>query len=107
MQGWDLALTVLRSYRDALPQASRPDAANGRVSVAMRHEDGLQQSAFSVTTHLVIVDVVATSYKGKHVCLHSEFSWSLPLSRCIIEVKLPLCQQCFMMCAPPAKSLLP
>ena len=74
MQGWDLALTVLRSYRDALPQASGPDAANGRVSVAMRHEDGLQQSAFSVTTHLVIVDVVATSYKGKDVCLHSELA---------------------------------
>ena len=71
LQGWDLALTVLKSYRDALPQASAPEAANGRGSAAMGPEQSLQQSASSLTVHLVVVDVIATSYKGNDVCFHS------------------------------------
>ena len=70
LQGWDLALTVLQSYRDALPQTSEPDATNGRLSFAMRQEGSLQQSASGLTVHLLVVDVIATSYKGNNVCLH-------------------------------------
>ncbi len=69
LQGWDVALAILQSYRDAIPQASPPETANGRMSGAMGHEESLRHSASSLTVHLVVVDVIATSYKGNDVCI--------------------------------------
>ena len=72
LQGWDLALAVLQSYRDALPQASAPTAANDKAFCTMSHEDDLPLSAFSLTAHLVVVDIIVTSHRGTVFCVHPE-----------------------------------
>ena len=64
LQGWDLALTVLQSYRDALPDAPAPGATNGRTSRTTTPEESLLPSAYSLTVHLIIVEIVATSHTG-------------------------------------------
>ena len=64
LQGWAVALAVLQSYWDAMPQASVPTAANGPKFGVTTYEDGLLSLAFTLTLHLVVVDVVATSYQG-------------------------------------------
>lgn len=102
MQGWDVALAVLQSFRDAMPQASTPDAANGQVSDVTRHEDGLLNLACTLTVHLVVMDVVATSYQGTVLLIPPGCQQSFPLLGTYGKILLLEFQHSLVPCIPCA-----
>ena len=57
-------LSLVRTFRDALPQAALPEAANGKCLLESRQEDDAQQSDFQLTVSLLVIDIVAPMRGG-------------------------------------------
>ena len=57
-------LSLIRTFRDALPWAALPEAANGKPLLGNRQKDDAQQSDFQLTVSLLVIDTVAPMRGG-------------------------------------------
>lgn len=80
-------LSLVRTFRDALPWAALPEAANGKRLLENRQKDDAQQCDFQLTVSLLVIDIVAPIRGGSHTSyLHTTSGTRLVLcisSQCL------------------------
>lgn len=80
-------LSLVRTFRDALPWATLPEAASGKRLLENRQKDDAQQSDFQLTVSLLVIDIVASMRGGSQTSyLHTTSGTCLVLcisSQCL------------------------